>query len=140
KKILKQKFQDTQKQLFDQQGLFGEIENNRYHKISNWNPFNNDKSDWFDPKWMFGFEEFDIVIGNPPYGVSIKGDYRKDIIDHLGKVPDFEIYYYFIEKAHLVLKDNGVLSYIIPNTYLFNTYATEYRQQIVNKWNIDEIL
>lgn len=140
KKILKQKFQDTQKQLFDQQGLFGEIENNRYHKISNWNPFNNDKSDWFDPKWMFGFEEFDIVIGNPPYGVSIKGDYRKDIIDHLGKVPDFEIYYYFIEKAHLVLKDNGVLSYIIPNTYLFNTYATEYRQQIVNKWNVDEIL
>ena len=28
----------------------------------------NEKSDWFDPDWMFGIEKFDIVIGNPPYG------------------------------------------------------------------------
>lgn len=140
KKSIKDKFLKVQQKIAkDQNGLWGDSESKAY-KLGNWDPFGNRKANWFDPKWMFGFEEFDIVIGNPPYGVSIKGDYRKDIIDHLGKVPDFEIYYYFIEKAHLVLKDNGILSYIIPNTYLFNTYATDYRQQIVNKWNIDEIL
>lgn len=140
KKSIKDKFLKVQQKIAkDQNGLWGDSESKAY-KLGNWDPFGNRKADWFDPKWMFGFEEFDIVIGNPPYGVSIKGDYRKDIIDHLGKVPDFEIYYYFIEKAHIVLKDNGILSYIIPNTYLFNTYATDYRQQIVNKWNVDEIL
>ncbi|WGH76518.1 TaqI-like C-terminal specificity domain-containing protein [Tenacibaculum tangerinum] len=83
---------------------------------------------------------FDIVIGNPPYGVSIKGNYRESVLKSLGKVPDFEIYYYFTEKAHELVKDNGVLSYIIPNTYLFNTFAASYRIELFNKWELTEIL
>ncbi len=83
---------------------------------------------------------FDIVIGNPPYGVSIKGTYRTNVVENLGQVPDYEIYYYFIEIANKLLHNNGVLSYIIPNTYLFNTYATNYRLNILNDWTIVEIL
>lgn len=83
---------------------------------------------------------FDIVIGNPPYGVSIKDDYRQTVVKYLGKVPDYEIYYYFIEIAYLLLVDNGILSYIIPNSYLFNTFAKKYRLDILKKWNIVEIL
>lgn len=83
---------------------------------------------------------FDVVIGNPPYGVSIKDDYRKAVVNHLGNVPDYEIYYYFIEIAHRCLMEKGILSYIIPNTYLFNTYANTYRHSILQKWNALEIL
>lgn len=83
---------------------------------------------------------FDIVIGNPPYGVSIKGSYRTNVVANHGKVPDYEIYYYFIEVANMLLHNNGILSYIIPNTYLFNTYATNYRLNILNDWTIVEIL
>lgn len=83
---------------------------------------------------------FDIVIGNPPYGVSIKDDYRQTVVKYLGKVPDYEIYYYFIEIAYLLLVDNGILSYIIPNSYLFNTFAKKYRLDILKTWNIVEIL
>lgn len=83
---------------------------------------------------------FDIVIGNPPYGVSIKGSYRTNVVDNHGQVPDYEIYYYFIEVANNLLHYNGVLSYIIPNTYLFNTYATNYRLHILKNWAIVEIL
>lgn len=83
---------------------------------------------------------FDIVIGNPPYGVSIKGEYRESVVDALGNVPDYEIYYYFIQTAHIILKNKGLLSYIIPNTYLFNTYAKNYRTKILDDWNIKEIL
>ena len=83
---------------------------------------------------------FDIVIGNPPYGVSIKDDYRKAVVQHLGKVPDFEIYYYFIEIANELIGEKGILSYIIPNTYLFNNYAKDYRTSLLKSWEIIEIL
>ena len=81
---------------------------------------------------------FDIVIGNPPYGVSIKDDYRKAA--SWGNVPDYEIYYYFIVLAAPLLKEKGIMSYIIPNTFLFNTFAKHFREMLVEKWNVLEIL
>ena len=86
------------------------------------------------------FEGFDIVIGNPPYGVSIKGEYRTVVVSTIGKLPDFEIYHYFTEKAYSLLKESGTLSYIIPNTYLFNTFSAKYRLNILDKWNLVEVL
>lgn len=83
---------------------------------------------------------FDIVIGNPPYGVSIKDDYRKAVVKSWGNVPDYEIYYYFIVLAAPLLKEKGIMSYIIPNTFLFNTFAKHFREMLVEKWNVLEIL
>lgn len=101
-------------------------------------------------EWRFEFPQlldekgdfigFDIVIGNPPYGVSIKGEYRKAVVDIHGNVPDYEIYYYFIERARNLICSHGLLSYIIPNTWLFNTYAFNYRMQILENWNLIEVL
>lgn len=86
------------------------------------------------------FQGFDVVIGNPPYGVSIKDNYRKTVEFEYGKVPDYEIYYYFIELAYNLLKNKATLSYIIPNTWLFNTFAEKYRKNMLNCWNICELL
>lgn len=83
---------------------------------------------------------FDIVIGNPPYGVSIKDDYRKAVVASWGNVPDYEIYYYFIVLAAPLLKEKGMMSYIIPNTFLFNTFAKHFREMLAEKWNVLEIL
>lgn len=83
---------------------------------------------------------FDIVIGNPPYGVSIKDQYRKAVVGILGNVPDYEIYYYFIQIAEMLLVEKGIMSYIIPNTYLFNNFAKNYRLSILDRWNVLEIL
>ncbi|MDD6472684.1 MAG: TaqI-like C-terminal specificity domain-containing protein [Bacteroidales bacterium] len=96
--------------------------------------------------WHIYFKEvfdnggFDIVIGNPPYGVSIKGDYRESVVKAIGKVPDFEIYYYFIELSKMILRNQGILSYIIPNTWLFNTFAKNYRIGMLETWNFIEVL
>ncbi len=86
------------------------------------------------------FMGFDIVIGNPPYGVSIKDQYRKAVVGILGNVPDYEIYYYFIQIAEMLLVERGIMSYIIPNTYLFNNFAKNYRLSILDRWNVLEIL
>ena len=87
-------------------------------------------------KDVFDKGGFDIVIGNPPYGTSIKGGYRKYLEMFIGKVPDYEIYYYFNELAWRIIKSNGVLGYIIPNTFLFNVHASEYRKNLLNSWNL----
>lgn len=99
----------------------------------------------FDYKLFFSevFREsggFDVVIGNPPYGVSIKGDYRAIVSKQFDKVPDYEIYYYFIELSKRLLRINGALTYIIPNTILFNVYANKYREELLKYWTIQEII
>ena len=86
------------------------------------------------------FQGFDCIIGNPPYGVSIKDEYRKGVCAIWKQVPDYEIYYYFIQLAGGLLKDKGFMSYIIPNTWLFNTYAKKYRQKLLEDWDIQELL
>ena len=102
-------------------------------------------------EWRFEFPEvlndegtfigFDAVIGNPPYGVAIRDkNERAKLTASLGKVPDYEIYYMFINLARLLLKDNHNLSLIIPNTFLFNVFAQSYRLWLLDNFEIDEIL
>jgi adenine-specific DNA-methyltransferase len=68
-------------------------------------------------EWRFEFPEvldeggnyigFDLIIGNPPYGVSIKGNEREHLVSRISKVPDYEIYYWFIERSKQLLKNMG---------------------------------
>ncbi|WP_213188997.1 Eco57I restriction-modification methylase domain-containing protein [Cloacibacterium caeni] len=121
-----------------QLALAEQLGNETAQLLAQWDPYDqNTSSPFFDKEWMFDISDgFDIVIGNPPYGVSIKDKYRKDVLKHLGKVPDFEIYYYFIEISKKLLKENGVKSFIIPNTFLFNVFASDYRIKLLNNWDI----
>ena len=101
-------------------------------------------------EWRFEFPEvldevgnyigFDAVIGNPPYGVSIKGKEREHLISSISKVPDYEIYYWFIDRSAQILKNLGNCSYIIPNSILFNVFAQNYRLNLFDNWEINEIL
>ncbi|MEI7978320.1 MAG: TaqI-like C-terminal specificity domain-containing protein [Bacteroidota bacterium] len=86
------------------------------------------------------FEGFDLIIGNPPYGVSLKDGLRAAIVNNLSKVPDFEIYYFFINLSKTLLKPNGIKTYIIPNTILFNVFAKTYRENLFQNWQVQEIL
>ena len=102
-------------------------------------------------EWRFEFPEvldddgnyigFDTVIGNPPYGVAIKDNSERNILlESLGKVPDFEIYYMFINRSMQLVRANGITTLIIPNTFLFNVYAAKYRLELLDNYNIVDIL
>jgi type I restriction-modification system DNA methylase subunit len=83
---------------------------------------------------------FDVVIANPPYGVRIPTDERKIYAFTLGAVPDFEIFYWFLSLAVKITRQGGTLSYIIPNTFLINMYATDYRRLFLEKWRVHNLV
>ncbi|MFM0722374.1 TaqI-like C-terminal specificity domain-containing protein [Paraburkholderia strydomiana] len=85
------------------------------------------------------FKGFDAVVGNPPYGVKLAGKTCERLNKSFGKVPDKEIYYWFLLLGRALLKEGGELSYIIPNTIMFNVYARDFRVSLLSDWDVLEI-
>ena len=83
---------------------------------------------------------FDIVIGNPPYGVNFDEKTKKYLIEFDNLVPDYEIYIYFISLYKKILKVKGHLSYIFPNTFLSTLFGKKYRESLIQKVSLIEIV
>ncbi len=68
---------------------------------------------------------FDIVIGNPPY-VGIRTSLmEKELIEYMKRnyivaIGQFDLFSVFIESGYNLLKNNGVLSFIIPKAIASN--------------------
>jgi TaqI-like C-terminal specificity domain/N-6 DNA Methylase len=82
---------------------------------------------------------FDVILGNPPYGVSFTKEEKEYLIKYDALTPDYEIYYYFITKGVEILKDNAILSYIFPNTFLANMYSQKFRTRLLQEVHIQGI-
>ncbi len=75
--------------------------------------------------WNLEFKEiidnggFDVVIGNPPYGASFDKKTKiniKNIYKEIYK-GKYDSYHFFIFKGLILTKKNGILGYIIPDTW-----------------------
>jgi methylase of polypeptide subunit release factors len=97
--------------------------------LCQWNHSETVHAPYFDSRWMFGVESFDIVMGNPPYGadypveqksyfqehyksaktVSVNGGGVK--IQRKGSLDTFSL---FIENGFNNLKKGGYLIFIVP--------------------------
>jgi adenine-specific DNA-methyltransferase len=76
---------------------------------------------------------FDIVIGNPPYGANIDKDaeyYQKKFIKVAKSYLD--IYKCFYEQGYYLLKKNGVLTMITPNTFISQPRYVDLRTFLLN--------
>jgi len=83
---------------------------------------------------------FDVVIGNPPYGVNFNDVEKKYLSNFDKSVPDFEIYIYFISLYKKILKFNSVLSYIFPNTFLSTVFGKKYRDDLLSNVSVYQIV
>ena len=104
-------------------------------KITNWNPFSDEPTDWFEPKWMFGIENgFDIVIGNPPYiqlqsnGGLLARKYEDEDYQTFARTGD--IYCLFYERGLSLAKKNGLLCYITSNKWMRTDYGRKLRNYL----------
>lgn len=123
---LKKDFEEVQNKIFKQE-IAGGGQNKRALQLASWNPFGNESNTWFDPYWMYGVEKFDIVIGNPPY-VSVKS-ISKELKQYfaqkyLSGKGRLNLYTLFIERGFNILREKGVLGYIVPDNLYSNI---EYR-------------
>lgn len=112
--------------------------------LTSWDPFVYKASTWFDSEWMFGIKEgFDIVIANPPY-INIEkldNDFKKYVFKNYETCAGrTDIYIVFLEKSFSLLKETGLLSFIIPYAFSNQKYGTKLRKMIIENFSIDEIL
>jgi len=89
---------------------------------------------------VFANGGFDVVIGNPPYGVNLTESEKKFLSNVDELVPDYEIYIYFISLFNKILKIGSVLSYIFPNTFLSNLFGKKYREKLLNNVEVYQII
>jgi len=111
--------------------------NDVQNKLDSWNPFGNAAALFFDPELMFGTDQFDVIITNPPYiqlqrngGELAKkyAPYSYETFDRKG-----DIYTLFIERGLNMLQDNGYLCYITSNKWLRSGYGGKVRSYLLNK-------
>jgi TaqI-like C-terminal specificity domain/Eco57I restriction-modification methylase len=141
KKAIKEKYKAVQKSIFGK--LAGGIMDpkSRAYKLSSWDPFGHARVDWFDPLWMFGVEDFDVVIGNPPY---LSHDRIKQIdflkANYKCFEPYADLYCYFIERGVELLTSKGTLSYITSNSYLRADYGKPLRELLIDDGSVHGIV
>jgi adenine-specific DNA-methyltransferase len=92
------------------------------------------------------YEGFDVVVGNPPYGVKIEIINLEILQINLSKwkssiLPDS--YFGFIPLGLFIGKRTSQLSYIVPNTWRLISSGKEFRDEMITNgglYNIDTYL
>ncbi len=124
-KSKKIKLQDQYEKLTHTVGLF---DTQRTKQLKNYRPFDvGSSSEFYDPELIHGVNEFDVVIGNPPY-VSVKKitPANKKLFSSLYETGKgrFNLFTLMLERGFSLVKKNGFLIYILPEGLFSNP---EYR-------------
>ena len=140
----KRKYRDKDKDLREQMleeltksGITPAVEASM-KRIVHWDLYNqNAIADWFDPKWMFGVDSFDIVIGNPPY---IKEYTNKEAFNgfrtskyYQGKM---DLWYGFACVSLDLLKQKGIECFIAQNNWTTSAGASIFRNKVLRETEI----
>jgi type I restriction-modification system DNA methylase subunit len=92
-------------------------------------------------KDIMGTGGFDIVIGNPPYGALFnekERNYFKNRYFSVSRVIDS--YILFIEKSNKIVAKNGLVGFIVPESWLTNPSNSNLRGYLLKNISILQIL
>jgi len=110
--------------------------------LASWDPYDqNTSASFLDPEWMFNVTDgFDLVIGNPPYGIRYQRtapELRFPGADHALKVPDS--YMVFILRCTGFMVSGGSMSFIVPNTFCDLENADAFRRHVLRSFSLRNI-
>jgi len=85
---------------------------------------------------------FDIIIGNPPWGAKFSESEKRFLKNNYnystpGKIDSYK---YFYERTFTLLKSKGYISFITPNTFLYNIQSKSFREKILEDFIILEAI
>lgn len=119
--------------------LFGESK--RTSQLKSFRPFMSDsEAEFFDAEQMFGFKEFDIVLGNPPYVRQEKIRYKEKLKSYKVFNKPSDLYTYFYELGINNLKQGGVLSYITSSKFGRALYGEKLRKMLSTSTTLNLIV
>ena len=131
----------------------GAVGNEEAKQLASWDMFDqNATSSFFDSEWMFNVNNgFDIVIGNPPYGVINKKQNKGESVTvppqvfkkykELAKYKPAQggmlnIFRLFIVQSYYLLKRGGVFSEIFPLAFACDVSAYKLREFVQKECSI----
>ena len=101
----------------------------------------------FDWKEINDNNKFDAIIGNPPYvsteGMKLISDAKEIEIykeKYTSTYKQFDKYFLFIERGMEKLKDDGILSFIVPNKFFTNEAGKKLRTIIARNYYLKDII
>ena len=83
-------------------------------------------------------QQYDLIIGNPPFVVIKKDDVPPQYQEYVIGRPN--IFGLFIVHALTLLKENGILSFIVPKSFLNSAYYSKIRELIKSTCQILDII
>lgn len=95
-----------------------------------------DTLDFKNDKWNHKFNNFDVIVGNPPYVCVRNMDEKikeKTKLYEVCKSGSTDLYIPFFQIAIEMLKKNGILGFITMNTFLKSLNARELRRYFLDK-------
>jgi hypothetical protein len=90
-------------------------------------------------------QEFDLIIGNPPFFSKLNTYYARKIEaqrqSERVKIPDNQIALLFLDQAIMLCKKNALLCLIQPSgPFLYNNNSLEYRRYFLECYNVFQII
>lgn len=156
KKDLISDFKDVQQSmLLTTISNYNKTATQKYQSLSEWKPFSNESTDWFNPEWMFGVKDgFDIIIANPPYVESRSSNFSESLKDKLqAQIKNYynkqtagliargaDLLIYFLEAAIRFIKDTGIISFITSNGWLNNEYGHKFQKFLLANTSVVSVI
>lgn len=121
----------------------GSFDHQTAERLAKWDPYKlGESAQFFQADWMLGVTNgFHIVTGNPPWGVSYTSEEKAVLQRQFTTVGGrAESYVAFIERSLQLLQGGGVLSFIVPDTYLNLDFTQPLREHLLGVSQIQEVV
>lgn len=90
--------------------------------------------------------KYSLIVGNPPYIELVYSFYNKDQINVFKKKYGkknrgrLNLVHAFFDKSFYLIEDDGVISFLLPSTFLTSPWYNDIREKIYNDFEIMEFI